>query len=68
MKQQIVWFHKQCVWHVRELRRKISSQRVLLIKHIWLTLANAYHLYIHHLTYHSHITQKQSSILVRESS
>ena len=38
MEQQIIWYHRQCVWCVQELRRKISSQCVLMLKHVRLTL------------------------------
>ena len=40
MKQQIIRYRRQCVWCVQELRRKISSQRVLMLKHVRLTLDN----------------------------
>ena len=38
MKQQITWYHRHCVWCVQELRRKISSQCVLMLKYVRLTL------------------------------
>ena len=37
MEQQIIWYHRQCVC-VQELTRKISSQCVLMLKLVRLTL------------------------------
>ena len=39
MKQQIIWYHRQCVCGVfNNSRRKISSRCVLIIKHVRMTL------------------------------